>query len=131
VLVGILRVVEEILSRMPASQVVVNALLPRSFHKEGIVSKGGKFKPSIWEDIKAINEELKVYARYRDRVEFFETKVFFKDPKASTAELQLDVELMPDFLHPSAKGYQLWGDEIVEKLQSIIPGDEIDEIPEN
>jgi beta-glucosidase len=121
VVVGILRVVEEILSRKIASQVVINGLLPRSFNKEGYVARGGQFKPSIWQDIKAINDELKLYATYRDRVVFFETNVFFKDPKATTLELQIDEKLMPDFLNPSAKGYRLWGEGIVEKLREIIP----------
>jgi lysophospholipase L1-like esterase len=121
VVVGILRVVEEILSKKPLAQVVLNALLPRSFNQEGYVAKIGKFKPSVWEDIKAINKELKMYATYRDRVVFFETNVFLKDPKAPKADLQIDEELMPDFLHPSAKGYQLWGEEIAQKLEEIIP----------
>lgn len=119
VVIGILRVVEEILSRKVISQVIIHGILPHSFNRDGYVAKGGQFKPSIWQDIKAINEELKMYARYRERVFYHETNVFFKDPKATTADLQIDKDFMPDFMNPSAKGYQLWGEEITAKLEEI------------
>jgi lysophospholipase L1-like esterase len=119
VVIGIIRIVEEIRSKKPAATVVVNALLPRSFHKNGYVAKGDGFKVSVWEDLKVINDELKLYANYRDRVEFFETSVFFKDSKALTSKLQIDHELMPDYLHPSAMGYLQWGEEIVARLREL------------
>jgi lysophospholipase L1-like esterase len=121
VVVGILRVVEEILSRRPNSHVVLNGLLPRTFNQDGFVAKGGKLKPSIWNEIKTINRELKQYATYREKVSFFDTKAFFVDPVALDNELQIDKELMGDFLHPTAEGYQLWGREISETLLQIIP----------
>ena len=120
VVVGILRVVEEILSRTSSSHIVINGLLPRSFNEDGYVSKPGSVKPSVWEAIKNINHELELYATQRERVHYFETKVFFVDPSAPTKDLKIDVSLMSDFLHPNAKGYQLWADQIVEKLHQII-----------
>lgn len=121
VVIGVIRNVEEILSQKPDSLVVLNALLPRSFNKDGYVAKSGPIKPSVWEDIKAINSELKMYATYRERVSFFDTKIFYKDPKAHSSKLQIDKELMPDLLHPSPAGYKLFGEEIVKKLDSLIP----------
>jgi len=121
VVVGILRVVEEVLSRRPNSQVVLNGLLPRTFNQDGFVAKGGTFKPSIWNEIKTINRELKQYATYRERVSYFDTKVFFVDPVAHESELIIDKTLMGDYLHPTPEGYQLWGREISETLLQIIP----------
>jgi lysophospholipase L1-like esterase len=118
VVIGVIRSVEEILSQRPSSRVVINGILPRSFNKDGFVAKGGPIKPSVWGDIKAINSELKMYATYRDGVSYFETKVFFKDPKAP--QLQIDKKLMPDLLHPSTAGYKLWGQEIVAKLDVLM-----------
>jgi lysophospholipase L1-like esterase len=118
VVLGVIRNVEEILSQRPSSRVVVNGIFPRSFNKDGFVAKGGPIKPSVWEDIKVINHELKMYATYRDGVSYFETKVFFKDPKAP--QLQIDQELMPDLLHPSPTGYKLWGEEIVAELDTLL-----------
>jgi lysophospholipase L1-like esterase len=45
-----------------------------------------------------------------------ETNVFCKDADNCT---QIDVELMPDGLHPSPKGYKLWGREIKTMLKEF------------
>ena len=119
VVIGIIRIVEEIRRKKPAATVVINGLTPMTFDKEGYVAKGSRLKVSVWEAIQVINDELKLYANYRDRVEFFETSVFFKDSKAPTSKLQIDQGLMPDNLHPSPEGYLLWGEEIVAKLREL------------
>lgn len=121
VVLGVVRNAEEILSQRPSSRVVINGLLPRSYNKDGFVAKGGPTKPSVWEDIKAINAELKTYATYREGVSYFDTNVFFKDPDAF--DLKIDQELMPDLLHPSPAGYKLWGEEIVAKLDALMEED--------
>jgi lysophospholipase L1-like esterase len=131
VLIGIIRVVEELLMRKPASTIVVNGLLPRTYNRKGYVGKGRSRKwwrskslpamPSMWDDIEAVNEELKNYANNREKVEYFESRVFFFDSKAPDESLQIDGKLMPDFFHPSAGGYRLWGEEIVQKLKVLIP----------
>ena len=131
VLIGIIRVVEELILRKPGSVIVVNGLLPRTYNRYGYVGRGRARKwwksksppamPSLWDDIEAVNEELKNYAESRDKVEYFETHVFFVDPSLPDENLQIDGRLMPDFLHPSAEGYKLWGEEIVKKLKSLIP----------
>lgn len=131
VLIGIVRVVEELLLQKPSSTIVVNGLLPRTYSRNGYVGRGRSRKwwksksppamPSLWDDIEAVNEELKNYAASRDKVEYFETHAFFVDRSVSEENLQIDGKLMPDFLHPSAEGYKLWGQEIVNKLNGIIP----------
>lgn len=131
VVIGIIRNVEEILSRKPSAHVVINGLLPRSFNKEGYLAKGGPIKPSVWEDINAINSELKMYATYREHVSYFETDVFFKNPDVQPSQLQIDKDLMPDLLHPSPMGYRLWGEEIVTMLDTLIDGSEDDDEPDN
>ena len=123
VVIGVIRIVEQIRSLKPSSTVVINGLLPRSFNEEGYVAKGGRWKPSVWEDILAINEELRSYAHYRQNVEYFNTNLFFIDgdnKNTMDSDLQLDSILMPDFLHPSSIGYNLWGQEIVSFLQEIL-----------
>jgi lysophospholipase L1-like esterase len=73
-----------------------------------------------------VNEELKNYASSREKVEYFETRAFFVDRLAPEENLQLDGKLMPDFLHPSAEGYRLWGQEIVDKLKMIMSKQDLD-----
>ena len=122
VVVGIVRIVEEIKFRRPNAHIVVNGLLPRTFNQEGYVTKGGTFKPTLWNDLKAINGELNLYATYREGVSYFDTKVFFTNPDTNNEnELQIDKELMSDYLHPTARGYQVWGNEISDTVRRLIP----------
>jgi lysophospholipase L1-like esterase len=106
------------------AMVVINGLLPFTFNRDGYVTKGGSVKPSVWSDVQTINAELKMYATYRDGVSYFDTDVFFKDPRANADQLQIDKELMTDYLHPSPAGYRLWGEEIVEALDALLIGEE-------
>lgn len=129
-LIGILRVVEELRAKKPGSTIVINSLLPRTFDKE----KGkllwekepghtidANNPPSLWKDIQAINEQLEKYSRTRDNVEFFDVNdIFLKDTLVAEKDMQINKDLMGDYLHPSASGYKLWGDEIVKKLDFLL-----------
>lgn len=70
--------------------------------------------------IVAINEELKNYAESNEKVRYFNTNEFFLDKDAPTNQLRIDSKLMPDHLHPSATGYDLWGNQIVAVLDELI-----------
>lgn len=122
VVVGILGVVEELLARRPDSTVVLNGILPRTYNRDGYVARGSKFKASLWEEIQAINGELKMYASYRgDRVAYFEARSLFENPDASDSELRIDRDLFADdYLHPTAKGYEAWGGEIKEFIEVLL-----------
>jgi lysophospholipase L1-like esterase len=124
---GIVRVVEAIRHSRPGAVVVINSIFPRSWHKEGIVLKGkrigkGNFLPELWTSISNINAHLKDYSEKRENVEFFDVNdVFFLHGKIeSKKHLQIDKNLMHDYLHPSHVGYKLWGDQIVQKLDVLI-----------
>ncbi len=132
VVIGIIRVVEELIRLRPGSTIVINSLLPRSFHKKGYVTKGRKGRwwrsssrpalPPLWSDIDSVNDELESYAANRRHVEYIDTvSLFFKDPTVPEDHLRIDRRLMPDFLHPSEKGYKLWGEKIVESLERLVP----------
>jgi len=126
VVVGNIRVVEEILMRKPSATVVINGILPRSnpYNMEGSAyalssnSTSNGLKPVLQIYIDIVNAALEKYAENRDRVEYFSTDVFWadSDPKS----LQLNETLMPDFLHPNALGYDAWAQEIVKKLDTIM-----------
>jgi len=160
VIIGILRIVEEILLRTTTCHVVINGILPRTFNRDGYVNKGGLLNPSsigiptgmgtsgsggntassvfntagstdgtnvasttksLWQDIQVVNEELKLYARYRHRVSYFDhNKKLFKDPKATGKELRIDPKYMEDYFHLTQKGYQQWGAAISKRLEKLI-----------
>eukprot|EP00934_Nitzschia_sp_Nitz4_P005316 Nitzschia sp. Nitz4//scaffold35_size145790//40807//42165//NITZ4_003018-RA/size145790-augustus-gene-0.114-mRNA-1//1//CDS//3329549088//5306//frame0 len=122
VVIGVLINVEEILAKKPNAQVVIQGLLPRTYNAQGYVARGGTSMryPSVWADIQHINAGLRQYAEKRDRVSYFETNLFFIDTSVPEAELVIDQDLMADFLHPTAQGYQLWGEEIVQYLNWLL-----------
>ena len=132
-LIGILRVVEEIRAKKPGCDLVINGLLPRSFdHQTGYLMKkgyntkkqGSKKLPSLWNDIRAINKQLEEYSKGHDNVHYVDASdIFLVDEFVKEDELQIDVNLMNDYLHPSDVGYKVWGDRIVEKLDELLKED--------
>ncbi|KAG7354555.1 GDSL family lipolytic protein [Nitzschia inconspicua] len=140
VVVGIVRIVELLLTERPTAIVLLHGLLPRTNDENGYLNKGSMLgegirywgsyfhqsgggdgdeddSPPFWSDIQIINDELRGYALFRDRVEYMDTTVFCKDGDKCT---QINLDLMPDGLHPSRTGYQLWGGEIKMMLEGII-----------
>lgn len=119
VLLGVVRIVEELRMRQPSALVVINGLLPRTSDHTGFLMQARGKTPVYWPVIQTINAELQRYAQERDQVEYFESQAFFQNATAPDSQLRIERERMNDFLHPSAEGYRLWGAEIVKKLDSI------------
>jgi len=69
------------------------------------------------------NLALRAYANNRAGVEYYSTDFFWVDPTASRLDKQIDTNLVPDCLHPYATGYELWAQEIVATLDSLLGGD--------
>ncbi|GFH61699.1 hypothetical protein CTEN210_18175 [Chaetoceros tenuissimus] len=135
VVLGILRNVLEIRKRHPGSAIVLNALLPRSFAKNGDPYKGKKvsskkYLPELYSAILDINRSLKEYAENHDNVEYFDANhLFFQNGVENDIGIEhsgkkkkavINQELMYDFLHPSPKGYDLLGHDIAEKVNALL-----------
>ena len=126
VLLGILRVVEEIRKQNPGTVIVLNSILPRSWHKNGIVTKGkrlkkGKYLPELWTASQDINQHLSAYCESHENLVYFDANdVFFTEETKHGEKPMIDKNLMPDLLHPSKVGYKLWGDRIVTELDKLI-----------
>jgi len=126
--IGILRIVQELRLLRPNASIVINGLLPRTFNRKGYVMKGHSkllswnraALPSLWADISAINDDLQHYADMNEKVQYYNTDLFFTDKEAPTSQLRLDSKLMPDHLHPSTIGYELWAIEIVKQLDELL-----------
>jgi len=134
-LIGILRIILEIKQRIEeygstnATSIVIDAILPRTFNQEGYVMRGGPrtpkrrngpYVPSLYSHIIAINEQLERYAKNNDNVYYFEPNDFWLDHDAPDELLQINPALMPDYSHPSVEGYELWGKEIIKRLDGIL-----------
>ena len=125
-LLGILRVVEEILNRKPNSQIVINSILPMSKEKSGILEitgrkgRGRKKKDSatvFWPSVKAVNKQLQKFADKHKSVKFFDATDIFTEQVGN--RLVINHKLMEDGVHPTAAGYKAWDKEIIKRIDTI------------
>ena len=145
VVLGILRLADEFTVKKPGSIIVIQGLLPRSSFKDGSLQNIQKppssssyhssshvkskqyYKPEeypLWPSIRAINEELEKFCAQHDHLVYFDTsKLFFGslgNDHFQSSQKTILKELMPDYAHPSAKGYQILARVIGEELEEII-----------
>lgn len=132
VLMGIERVIEELLHMRPTSTIVVNGLLPRALDHDS--STGGNDSGQLYREgektvmdaIDVVNKHLEEYCSSRDDLEYFDAKELFvdEDPKLGKGRYSQFIPkyLMDDHLHPTALGYRRWGNKIVDELRRILDG---------
>ena len=111
ILVGTIQIVFEIRKKRPDATIVVNGILPRPGNALGDLFAGKQF----WRKITWINDRLSCFADGQDRVEFFNATDLFL-----TSDGKVDIEVMPDLLHPNGKGASIWGVAIAQKVKAII-----------
>jgi lysophospholipase L1-like esterase len=97
-------IIEEFKKRQPQAKVLLLGIFPRNMDPAN----------PLRATIKEINGKL---AKLADN-----KQVFFKDigDKFLTADGTLTAEVMPDGLHPSAKGYQIWADAIIDDVKNLM-----------
>ena len=102
---GVKAIVLEYQKRCPEAVILLQAIFPC----------GEKANFPVRAKIKAVNE---IIAKLGDG-----KKVIYIDfgDKFLDAEGNLPAEIMPDFLHPSAKGYQIWADAIQPIIDQYFP----------
>jgi lysophospholipase L1-like esterase len=100
---GITAIVHELQRRWPSTRILLMALLPRN-------QKDAPHQYPYREKIVAINRSIAALQDGR--------RVFFLDigAKFLGADGEIQRELMPDLLHPSLKGYEIWAGAIKEPL---------------
>ena len=102
---GITAIVETIRAKQPQAKILLLAVFPR----------GEKAAPNPGRDkLKKVNE---IIAKLDDgkNIHFLDIGDKFLQPDGS-----LTREIMPDFLHLSAAGYQIWADAIGQKLAELM-----------
>jgi lysophospholipase L1-like esterase len=100
---GVTAVVTELRTRFPAAKILFLAVFPR----------GQKDAPQRAQ-VAELNQAL---AKLHDG-----NHVFFLDigSKFLDADGNIPADVMPDLLHPSLKGYEIWADAIREPLQQLL-----------
>lgn len=100
---GVTAIVARIAARSPATKILLLAVFPR-----------GPGPNPMREQITDLNARI---ARLADG-----KKVYFLDlgPKFLSADGSLPAEVMPDFLHLSAKGYAIWAEAMETELAKLL-----------
>ena len=102
---GIKAVVEEYQKHCPDAAILLQGIFPR----------GEKPTEPVRAKIKSINEIISKYADGK-KVIFLNFGDKLLEPDGSISK-----EIMPDFVHPSAKGYQIWADAIQPVIDQFFP----------
>jgi lysophospholipase L1-like esterase len=104
---GITRIVETVREKQPQAKILLLAVFPRGSKPDGKLNEQN-------EKLKQVNATI---AKLDDG-----KRVFFLDigKKFVPGEGPIDKEIMPDFLHLSPKGYQIWADAISPKLAQLM-----------
>ncbi|MCW8130531.1 MAG: GDSL family lipase [Planctomycetota bacterium] len=103
---GIAAIIKEVEQHQPASKILLLAIFPR-----GATSK---------DPLRVKNEDVnKLIAKFDDG-----KKIKYLDINAKflAADGTLGKDIMPDLLHPNAKGYQIWADAILPTVQAMLAG---------
>jgi lysophospholipase L1-like esterase len=100
---GIAAIVQELRKRLPETKILLLAIFPR----------GENFNPQRGKNAQ-VNEVIHKLADGKN--------VYFMDigHKFLETDGRLPAEIMPDYLHLTAKGYQIWADAIEARLKQLL-----------
>lgn len=141
VLLGILRVVEEIQNHHPNAKIVLNSLMPVRRSEDGLLEHVGKhhehgalkkkennipeeemdekrLHTDLWPSIVSINYELQKFASKHTGVKFFNADSVFVDEQQDGKYIRK--ELMADPVHPNLAGFKKLNGAIKKKLHEIL-----------
>ena len=110
---GVKAIVEELKKQKPKIKILVLAIFPRSGKK---IEKDAKMAKAdeLNKKVPATNDILSKLAD--------DKQVFYKDigKEFLDKDGNLPKEIMPDYLHLSAKGYEIWGKAIKDDLAKLV-----------
>lgn len=109
VALGIKTILMDIHERSPHSKVLLLAIFPRSEKPDATRAKNDE-----------VNKLIAKFATFAElgRVAYLDIGFKFL-----AADQTLPKDIMPDFLHPNEKGYQIWADAIIDKVKQMMQGD--------
>lgn len=101
---GIKKILETIRAKQPQAKILLLAIFPRAAGPQDAIRR----------KVDEVNRLLPAMADGQT--------IFFMDigPKFLDAQGNLPKEVMPDLLHPNAKGYQIWIDAVGPKLEEMM-----------
>jgi lysophospholipase L1-like esterase len=117
-LMGVLRIVEELMSRKDGATIVIQSILPVSTVSSGQLDGKRMKHNKYYLAIKRVNEALKKFAQKHKGVKFFDVTPLFTESRGSNLYLKKD--LFFDKYHLSVDGQGVIIQSASEELQSII-----------
>jgi hypothetical protein len=107
----------------PLPWIVMNSILPVAAEKDGT-----QLDPVLWPSIQWINHRLECYIQglwttdHQQHVMFFNaTSLFLVENHSTTGGFRINETLLEDGLHPSPRGQEIWGRQIVKTVLELIP----------
>lgn len=116
-LMGILRVVEEILSREDGATIVINSLLPVAT-RSNLQLEGRHVHNKFWPAVKLVNARLKEFAKNHPGVKFFDAHELLVVQRGNS--LYMQKKLFADKFHLSAEGQEVLAEAQALVVESII-----------
>lgn len=114
-LAGILHIAQYLRDQRPGATIIIHGLLPRSDSREAVPQLG-----RMWEQILFINRELRKLCNLHEEWVYMEAaKLFLRRAEGETRKIEINTDTMPDGLHPSVEGYELWGQEILRVVHKV------------
>jgi lysophospholipase L1-like esterase len=104
---GVKAIVKEVLARTPKTKILLLGVFPRS-EKPDHAHRGM---------IKEINEAIAKLDDGGKTVQYLDIGAKFAQPDGT-----LTKEIMPDFLHLSEKGYEIWAEAVKPALENLLKG---------
>lgn len=152
IILGVLRLAEEIAAKRPGEVVVIQGLLPRTPHADGSLTSSSSliqtkkimhatsrhssrhyFKPDdypLWPSIQLINSELENFCAKHEHMIYFDAASLFLGSMGNehfqSSQKVILKELMPDYAHLSLKGYEIMAKVVSKELNRIIYEDDED-----
>ena len=111
---GVKGIIDEIKKKSPSTKVLLLAVFPRNTGKDDAAKKIQKDK------IDKVNSIISKLDDGGKSVKFLDIGSKFKDASGA-----LPKELMPDQLHLSEKGYEIWANAVEGVLTSMLKGDSV------
>lgn len=127
-IMGILRVVEELLLRNDGSTIVINSLLPVAT-RSSLPLEGPHLRNKYWSSIKFVNERLARFAKKHKGVKFFDATGILTEYRGHNRYMKK--ELFMDTLHLSVEGQETLAKAQASFMASLLEGKENDILPED
>lgn len=105
---GVKAIITELNQRLPEAEILLLAIFPRGATPEDPLRQLNN----------EINQQLASLATNHNEVTFLDINEVFLD-----AEGHLPAHIMPDMLHPNARGYRLWATAMEPKLKELLIND--------